>query len=314
MVLADLPCQLKGRPTYIRIRICHFGEEAIQLTTNMSHSYTQGHTASTLATHLLRTAEVDAGFLLPHIQPSSRILDVGCGPGTITTGFAKYAIQGTVIGVDFSEAVVQKAKSLAEEAKIPSSGPGSVSFQFGNVLKRLPFEDESFDIVYCCQVMGHFPPPDQPLQALAEIRRVLKPGGIFANRDGIAQHFYPSHLDLARLFGENAMKVYMGPAYGKHEPTGRQMMAFLRKSGFEVDSDKVQVGGKFVPLTGREGREWLAKRTAGQLQKGEPFYQSWLDAGISADEIEETLQAVKKWAETEDAWFAQSTSEILAWK
>lgn len=72
-----------------------------------TRSYTQGHTDNALNTHMLRTADVDAGFLLPHIKKSDRILDVGCGPGTITTGFAKHASEGSVVGVDLSEDVVK---------------------------------------------------------------------------------------------------------------------------------------------------------------------------------------------------------------
>ncbi|KAF2165290.1 hypothetical protein M409DRAFT_36923 [Zasmidium cellare ATCC 36951] len=278
-----------------------------------THTYKQGHTASTLATHLLRTAEVDGGFLLPHIQKIHHILDIGCGPGTITTGFAKYASEGRIVGVDFSEGVLEKARALASEAKIPTEGPGSVVFQYGDVLKTLPFDDETFDIVYCSQVFGHLPPPDQPLQALAEIRRVLKKGGILATRDGVAQHFYPSSLNLDKLWGENAYRVYMGEAYGKYTPTNQQMPALLRRRGFDVD-EKVEVSGAASMLTGREARVWLANRGAGQLKKGEPFYQSWLDAGISEDEIGETLKAVNKWADTEDAWFSSTQVQILAWK
>ncbi|KAK4503293.1 hypothetical protein PRZ48_006721 [Zasmidium cellare] len=278
-----------------------------------SHSYTQGHTASTLATHLLRTAEFDGGFLLPHIQKTHHILDIGCGPGTITTGFARYATEGRIVGVDFSEGVVEKARALAAEAKIPAEGPGSVTFQHGDVLKQLPFDNEIFDIVYCSQLFGHLPPPDQPLKALNEIRRVLKKGGILATRDGSAQHFYPSSLNLDKLWGDNSYRVYMGDAYGKHTPTNHQMPALLRRSGFNVD-EKVQVSGAASMLTGKEARMWIANRGAGQLKKGEPFHQSWLDAGISEDEIEETLKAINKWAETEDAWFSSTQVQILAWK
>lgn len=278
-----------------------------------THSYKQGHTASTLATHLLRTAEADGGFLLPHIKRTDRILDIGCGPGTITTGFVKYATGGSVVGADFSEGVLEKARALAAEANIPTEGPGSVVFQHGDVLKKLPFDDETFDIVYASQVFGHLPPPDQPLQALAEIRRVLKKGGILATRDGAAQHFYPSHLNLDKLWGENAYRVYMGEAYGKYSPTNQQMPALLRKSGFDVD-EKMQVSGAASMLTGKEARVWIANRGAGQLKKGEPFYQSWLDAGITAEEIEETLEVVDKWAKTEDAWFAAMQVQILVWK
>jgi hypothetical protein len=67
-------------------------------------------------------------------------------------------------------------------------------------------------------------------------------------------------------------------------------------------------------FSGPEVRKWLAWRAAGQLQQGDPFRQSWLDAGITEDEIQQTLLAVGKWAETEDAWYGALHCEMLAWK
>ncbi|KAL7622186.1 hypothetical protein AAE478_007689 [Parahypoxylon ruwenzoriense] len=166
---------------------------------NQPSNYTQGYSDCTVATHQVRTAESDAAFLLPHIKKTDRILDVGCGPGTITIGLAKYADEGASVGVDISADVLQKAKKLAAEADIPTQGLGSVAFEQGNILEGLAYPDNTFDVVYCSQVFGHLPPPDLPLRALAEIRRVLKPGGILATRDASDQHFYPRSLDLDRL-------------------------------------------------------------------------------------------------------------------
>ncbi|KAF7561611.1 hypothetical protein G7046_g2534 [Stylonectria norvegica] len=106
-------------------------------------SYTQGYSNSTIATHLSRTAETDAAFLLPHVKRSDRILDVGCGPGTITTSLAKYADEGATVGVDISTDVLQKAKTLAAEASVPTEGPGSVVFEQGDVLKGLAYADDT---------------------------------------------------------------------------------------------------------------------------------------------------------------------------
>jgi hypothetical protein len=67
-------------------------------------------------------------------------------------------------------------------------------------------------------------------------------------------------------------------------------------------------------FSGPETRKWLAWRAEGQLREGDPFRQSWLDASITEDEIQETLRAVMKWAEMEGAWFAALQCEMLAWK
>ncbi len=161
---------------------------------NLPSYYARGHSDHTIATHLTRTAESEAAFLVPHIKATDHILDVGCGPGTITTSLARYASEGKTIGVDISASVLQKAKSLAAEANMATEGPGSVVFEEANVLEGLPYPDNTFDIIYSSQVLGHLPPPDLPVQALVEMRRVLKPGGILASRDGVAHHFYPRGL------------------------------------------------------------------------------------------------------------------------
>ncbi|KAH8676476.1 S-adenosyl-L-methionine-dependent methyltransferase [Tricladium varicosporioides] len=277
-------------------------------------NYTQGYSNSTLATHLLRTAESDAAFLLPHIKKTDCILDVGCGPGTITTSLAKYASEGMTIGIDISTDVLQKAKTLAAEANVPPRGPGSVIFEKGNVLERLTYADNTFDIVYCSQVFGHLlPSPDLPLRALAEIRRVLKPGGILATRDGMEQHFYPRSLDLDRLWGENLRRgLHKGAPDA--DPPETSMPALFRSAGFDVDGGKVHIGAGTRVFSGSEARRWLASRGAGQLRVGDPFRQSWLDAGITEGEIQQTLLAVEKWAEIEDAWFVALQCEMLAWK
>ena len=67
-------------------------------------------------------------------------------------------------------------------------------------------------------------------------------------------------------------------------------------------------------FSGSETRQWLAWCGAGQLQQGDAFRQSWLDNDITEDEIQQTLLAVEKWAETEDAWYAAIQCDLLAWK
>ncbi|KAE8453548.1 hypothetical protein EG329_010409 [Mollisiaceae sp. DMI_Dod_QoI] len=280
---------------------------------NQASNYTQGHSNYTVATHLARTAESDAAFLLPYIKKNDHILDLGCGPGTITTGLARYASEGTTVGVDISTDVLKKAKTLAAEANVPTQGPGSVVFQEGNVLEQLSYPDDTFDIVYCSQVFGHFTPPDEPLRALAEIRRVLKSGGILATRDASDQHFYPRSLDLDRLWVGNSSRA-LNKGAPAPDPTGSIMPALLRSAGFDADGGKVLVGAGTKVFSGPEARKFLAWRAAGQLKEGDPFRQSWLDAGITEDEIQQTLVASGKWAETEDAWYASLQCEMLAWK
>lgn len=276
--------------------------------------YKQGYSAETLSNHIRRTAITEASFLLPYIAADSRILDIGCGPGTITTSLAAHAPLGQTIGIDISPQVLAKAQDLAFEIGLHQTGVGCVEFELGNVLDTLPFPDDSFDLVFASHVFGHFPPPDLPLRGLKEACRVLKPGGILATCDAAAQHFFPRKCGLDRLWAGNQYKVLM---HGTSNPpetdlTGAQMPALMRQAGLR----EIQTGVSTVFQDGREARQRLAARATAQLAKGggDAFRQSWLDAGISEEEVEETIKAANRWADMDYGWYAGLQCEILAWK
>ena len=67
------------------------------------HVYTHGHHESVLRSHRWRTAENSAGYLLPHLTPGVSLLDVGCGPGTITADLAVRLAPGRVTAVEVTE-------------------------------------------------------------------------------------------------------------------------------------------------------------------------------------------------------------------
>jgi len=71
-----------------------------------SDTYLHGHHDSVLRSHRWRTAENSAGYLLPRLRPDARVLDVGCGPGTITADLAGLVPGGDVTGIDAAEAVL----------------------------------------------------------------------------------------------------------------------------------------------------------------------------------------------------------------
>lgn len=276
-------------------------------------NYKQGYSSQTVATQQTRTAESEAAFLLPYIRKTDSILDVGCGPGTITTGFVKYACEGKTIGIDISVKVLGRAKAVADDFGIPKEGPGSIVFEEGNVLEGLAYSDNTFDIIFCAHTFGYMPPPDMPLKALTEMRRVLKPGGILATRDTVEQHFYPRSMDLDRLWVGNFRRaVLKGDTEADLSPP--VMPALFRRAGFDADGGKVRIGTGSTVFSGADTRQWLAKRAESQLQPGDPLHRSWLEAGITEDEIHETLHASRNWAETEDAWYAALQCEMLAWK
>ena len=140
----------------------------------MGDTYTHGHHDSVLRSHRWRTAENSCGYLLPHLAPGLRVLDVGCGPGTITVDLARRVAPGEVLGIDAAAEVLVEAERHRDDAGITNVrfGPGDV---YG-----LDHEDGAFDVVHAHQVLQHL---TDPVAALRELARVLKPGGLLAVRD-----------------------------------------------------------------------------------------------------------------------------------
>ena len=115
--------------------------------------------------------ETHASHLLPYLKPGLRVLDFGCGPGTISVGLAKAIEPGELHGIDVEESQIDLARSAAE-----SGGHRTAIFHVGSAT-RLPFEDDYFDAAHCHAVLMHIPDTQA---TLSEVRRVLKPGGIIA--------------------------------------------------------------------------------------------------------------------------------------
>src|SRR5215813_2293205 len=77
-------------------------------------TYTHGHHESVLRSHTWRTAENSAAYLLGSLRPGLDLLDVGCGPGTITVDLARRVAPGRTLGIDRASEVLEQAKTYAE--------------------------------------------------------------------------------------------------------------------------------------------------------------------------------------------------------
>lgn len=280
-------------------------------------NYTQGYSKATLSSHTSRTIESDASFLIPHLRATDHILDVGCGPGTITAGFGAIAKAGSVIGVDISEQVLEHARETVSTERTKSQDTENplapIAFQRADVLAGLPFPDDTFDVVFNSQLFPHLPTHDMRVRALSEMRRVLKPGGIMASRDVAELHFYPRAHDLDRVWAGKLAKGYGHGRTGAHFPGG-DMPALFREVGFDAAEGRVKVGAGTTVHAGREARDWYVAASLGKLQPGDAFRESWSRVGITDEEVEEVREALGRWGRDDDAWYAALQAEILGWK
>ena len=132
-------------------------------------TYTHGHHESVLRSHRWRTVDNSAAYVADHFVPGARVLDVGCGPGTITLDIAQRVAPGAVIGIDASADVI-------EQARRDAAGAGNVEFATGDVY-ALDFPDASFDVVHTHQMLQHVP---DPVGALPRDAARLRPSGVVA--------------------------------------------------------------------------------------------------------------------------------------
>jgi ubiquinone/menaquinone biosynthesis C-methylase UbiE len=137
-------------------------------------TYTPGYSAPMVNFMAERTAKTHAAFFLPELQPGWRLLDAGCGPATITVGLARKVAPGRVIGVDVQDSQFACTREQAEREGL------NVELRKASVYE-LPFEDGSFDAVFSHALLEHL---SDPSAAIAELRRVLKPGGLIGARAG----------------------------------------------------------------------------------------------------------------------------------
>jgi ubiquinone/menaquinone biosynthesis C-methylase UbiE len=139
-----------------------------QAGSETAETYTHGHHESVLRSHEWRTAENSAGYLLDRLEPGMDLLDVGCGPGTITIDLARRVAPGRVVGIDSAADAVEATRAAAVEAQVTG-----LEVRVDDVY-GLDADDASFDVVHAHQVLQHL---TDPVAALREMRRVLERGG-----------------------------------------------------------------------------------------------------------------------------------------
>lgn len=262
-------------------------------------TYTHGHHASVLRSHSRRTAANSAPHLLPHLVPGSRLLDVGCGPGTITVDLARAVAPGEVVAVDAAEAAVALTRAAADDAGV------DVTAQVADVL-ALPFPDGSFDVVHAHQVLQHLA---DPVAALREMRRVTRPGGLVAVRDAdyAAMTWYPPSSGL-----DDWLSLYheVTVANGAEADAGRRLLGWALEAGFTVD-DLTPSASAWCFATPEE-RAWWSQTWAERVTAS-AFGRTALAEGLADDVgLEALADAWRAWGEAADGWFAVLHGELLA--
>lgn len=259
--------------------------------------YTHGHHDSVLRSHRWRSVDNSAAYLVDELVPGVSVLDVGCGPGSITLDIAARVAPGVVVGLDRADDVVAAARDDADAA-----GLSNVSFTTGDVYS-LDVPDGSFDVVHAHQVLQHL---TDPVAALAEMRRVCRPGGVVAARDSdySAMTWHPASPALDRWLG---LYLRLARGNGAEPDAGRRLRSWAFAAGF---TDVSSSASTWCFSTDDE-RRWWATMWADRVAHS-AFSEQTLERGLaSADDLDVLAAGWRSWAEHSDGWFAVLHGEVI---
>jgi SAM-dependent methyltransferase len=152
----------------------------------------------------------------------SEVLEAGCGVGAQTIILAQRSLEAHFTSVDISSASIEAARAAIEQ-----NGLSNVNFRLADIL-NLPFEANSFDHVFVCFVLEHL---QRPIEALARLKEVLKPGGTITVIEGdhASAYFYPDSKFARRTI--NCL-VTIQARLGGNALIGRQLYPLLKRARF----------------------------------------------------------------------------------
>jgi ubiquinone/menaquinone biosynthesis C-methylase UbiE len=266
----------------------------------MPDTYSHGHHESVLRSHTWRTAANSAAYLLGHLDSGQRLLDVGCGPGTVTIDLARFVAPGLVVGVDAALDVVRQADARRRQDE---RSIANVRFASGDTY-ALAFQDESFDVVHAHQVLQHL---SEPTQALLEMGRVLRAGGILAVRDSDYGSFVWAPRD-SLLDRWLEICHQLTARNGGEADAGRYLLGWAQAAGFH----DIRPSSSTWTFADPDSRSWWGALWADRVELS-AFADQVLAYGLSdADELRAIAGAWRRWAIQPAGWFAALHGEVLA--
>lgn len=259
--------------------------------------YTHGHHESVLASHSVRTAENSAAYLIPHLRPGLSLLDVGCGPGTITADLAALVAPGVVTAIEPTEDALALAGHTVSDRAVPN-----VRLRTADV-HQLDFPGDSFDVVHAHQVLQHV---HDPVRALREMRRVCARDGVVAARDAdyAAMTWFPEVPAL-----DEWLALYRKVARrNSGEPdAGRRLLSWAREAGFSEVRASASTWCYATPAE----REWWGGSWSRRILESAIAEQAVSYGYATRADLERISAGWREWAAAPDGWFAVLHGEIL---
>ncbi|MCU1361417.1 MAG: Methyltransferase type 11 [Ilumatobacteraceae bacterium] len=274
----------------------------IEISHDESHgatpwAYTHGHADAVLRSHRWRTAQNSAAYLLPRLGPGLRVLDVGCGPGTLTADLAERVAPGATHGIDLEPSVIAEARRVASDR-----GMSTLTFEAADVHELT--EPGGYDVVHAHQVLQHVPDPVSTLRAM---RDQLSQGGVVAARDAdySAMTWWPHDPLIDRW-----LEIYRAVTQrnGAQCDAGRRLLHWARQAGF----DEVQYTTSTWTFSSPADLDWWCQLWADRVT-GSRFGQQAIEFGISdLAELSAIAEGWRQWGRSADAVFIVPHGEIIA--
>jgi SAM-dependent methyltransferase len=258
-------------------------------------TYTHGYAESVLRSHRTRTAGNSAAYLLPHLRPTDRLLDVGSGPGTITADLA--GIVEHVVALEITdEAAALTTTGLAER------GVTNAEVRVGDV-QALDLPDGAFDVVHAHQVLQHVA---DPVVALREMARVTRSGGVIGVRDSdyAAFAWYP------RLSGlDHWLALYQAAARanGGEPDAGRHLLAWAHGAGLDDVGASSSTWCFATPGT----RAWWGGMWAERVTRSALADQLVRQGRATRGDLDDIAAAWLTWAADPDGWISIPHGELV---
>jgi 2-polyprenyl-3-methyl-5-hydroxy-6-metoxy-1,4-benzoquinol methylase len=274
-------------------------------------TYAPSHAAPQITNHSWRTATNSAAYLLPNLaslastNPSLRLLDVGCGPGTLTVSFASHLPPTAhIIGTDISSSVLSRAADHASE-----KGVANVEFKEADIYtlsSTFPNDQDKFDVVHAHQVFCHL---NNPLPALQSMLSICKPGGIIALRESDLR-MQTIHPETAGLRTSHDCLMQYHKSTGGSTSLGTELVSLAMKAGIPRENITATMGTWCIST--REEREAWGGAFATRCRKGSPMWETATGNGWwSKQEMEGMARAWEEWIEAEDGVWGLMNGEVV---
>ena len=260
-------------------------------------TYTHGHDESVLRSHTWRTAENSAAYLIPYLSRGDTLLDIGCGPGTISNDFARIVAPGKVVGSDIAPEIVQRASDAPH--------PDNVTFEVADAYD-LQYPDNSFDVVHAHQLLQHL---SDPVAALKEMRRVLKPNGVVAVRDSDKAGFM-SYPEDPRLVEWIDVYLEITKRNGAQAKAGRYLLHWIHQAGF-TNAELTTSNWVFADA---ETRQWWGGLWADRIDHSSISDQAVSYGIATREQLKAYSQAYREWSSAEDSVFVVPHFEVIGRK